>query len=181
MASEKNHDFIFKVCLVGDPEVGKTSLVRRFVLDQFDGEYILTIGAKVMKKTVTVKNSGQDFKITLLLWDIMGQKHFRIIESVAFENVVGGIVVCDVTRKSTFDNLKYWINAVAKISPGIPMIILGNKSDLKEELEVTEEEMKEMAENLTSTWYLTSAKSGNNVEDAFQKLAEYCLRGVGNE
>ena len=178
MTSKKAHDFIFKVCLVGDPEVGKTSLVRRFVLDQFDGDYILTIGAKVMKKTVEVKNNGNTYNVTLLLWDIMGQKHFRIIESVAFENVVGGLVVCDLTRKSTYDNLKYWVDAVWKISPGIPMIVLGNKADMKEELEVTGEEMEKLSGNFTSTWYLTSAKGGDNVEEAFQKLAEYCLRGV---
>ena len=181
MASGNERDFIFKVCLVGDPEVGKTSLVRRFVLDQFDGDYILTIGAKVMKKLVKVNHNGQDFNVTLLLWDIMGQKHFRIIESVAFENVVGGLVVCDLTRKSTFDNLKYWVDAVWKISPGIPMIILGNKSDMKEKLETTEEQIQKMSESFTSTWYLTSAKGGDNVEEAFQKLAEYCLKGVGNE
>ena len=100
---------------------------------------------------------------------------------MAFENVVGGLVVCDLTRKSTFDNLKYWVDAVWKISPGIPMIILGNKADMTEELEVTQEQIKKLSENFTSTWYLSSAKSGDNVEDAFQKLAEYCLRGVGNE
>ena len=181
MAAVQTSDFIFKVCLVGDPEVGKTSLVRRYVLDQFDDNYILTIGAKVMKKTVVVNHEGRDFNVTLLLWDIMGQKHYKIIESVALENVVGGLVVCDRTRKPTFKNLSYWIDAIWKISPGIPLILLGNKSDLQDQLEVAEEEMGKLSENHTSTWYMTSAKTGNNVETAFQRLAEYCLRGVNND
>ncbi len=180
MVQEKS-DFIFKICLVGDPQVGKTSLVRRFVLDQFSGDYILTIGAKVMKKTVKVNHDGKDYNVTLLLWDIMGQKHFKIIESVAFENVVGGLVICDLTRRPTFENLDYWVESVWKVSPGIPLIILGNKSDLKDGVKVTEEEMAQLSEGFTSTWYLTSAKTGDNVEEAFQKIAEYCLKGVGNE
>ncbi len=179
--ANKSHNFIFKICLIGDPEVGKTSLMKRFVLDQYDGDYILTLGAKVMKKIVQIDHEGQNVNITLLLWDIMGQKHFKIIESVAFENVVGGLVVCDLTRKETFENLKYWIDAVWKISPGIPLIMLGNKSDLQEELAVSDEQIKKFSDKFTSTWYLTSAKTGDNVEEAFQKLAEYCLKGVGNE
>ncbi len=181
MADNKSQNYIFKICLIGDPEVGKTSLVKRFVLDQFDGDYILTLGAKVMKKVVQINSDGQDYTATLLLWDIMGQKHFKIIESVALENVVGGLVVCDMTRKETFDNLKYWIESVWKISHGIPIIILGNKSDLQEEVQVTDKQMKEFSKKFTSTWYLTSAKTGDNVDDAFTKLAEYCLKGVGNE
>ncbi|MBU4071483.1 MAG: GTP-binding protein [Candidatus Thermoplasmatota archaeon] len=181
MAPEKPHDFIFKVCLVGDPEVGKSSLVRRFVLDQFDETYMLTIGAKVMKKTVTVQYEGKDVSVSLLIWDLMGQKNFSIIESVALYNIVGGMVVCDLTRKSTYKSLEYWVEAVRKISPGIPMIVLGNKSDLLGQAQVTGEELGKASDYLTSTWFLTSAKTGENVEGAFKRLAEYCLRGVSNE
>ena len=172
---------ISKICLVGYPEVGKTSLMRRFVLNQFDGDYIMTIGAKVMKKVVTLQKDGQPYNVTMLVWDVMGQKHFRIIESVAFENVVGGLVICDTSRRPTFDNLSYWIDAVHKISPGIPMILLANKSDLAEERQVSDDELRELADKFKMAWYLTSAKTGENVETAFITLAEYCFGGVKNE
>ncbi len=178
MTSSQPHDFIFKICLVGDAEVGKTSLVRRFVLDQFDGAYMLTIGAKVMKKTVTVQHEGKGVNVSLLIWDVMGQKNFKVVESVALQNIVGGFVVCDITRKSTFESLEYWVDAIRNISPGIPIIILGNKSDLAVKAQITEAELSEASKFLTSTSFMTSAKSGENVELAFKRIAEYCLRGV---
>ena len=181
MTELQSRNMISKICLVGDPEVGKTSLMRRFVLNQFDADYIMTMGAKVMKKVVTLEKDGQPCDVTMLVWDVMGQKHFRIIESVAFENVVGGLVICDLTRRSTFENLEYWIEAVHKISPGIPMILLANKSDLLEDRQVSDDELKQLADKFAIAWFLTSAKTGDNVENAYITLAEYCLRGANNE
>jgi small GTP-binding protein len=181
MAPESAHDFIFKICLVGDPEVGKTSLVRRFVMDQFDDSYMLTIGAKVMKKTVVVRNEGKDVSVTLLIWDVMGQKNFKVVESIALQNIVGGLVVCDITRRPTLEGLEYWVEAIRGITPGIPIIILGNKSDLAGQAQISEADLGEASKFLTSTWYMTSAKTGDNVETAFTKMAEYCLRGVSDE
>jgi Ras-related protein Rab-8A len=178
MTESKPQTFIQKICLVGDPEVGKTSLMKRFVLNQFDGDYIMTMGAKVMKKIVKIEKDGQSYNVTLLVWDIMGQKHFRIIESVAFENVVGGLVICDVTRRSTFENLEYWVEAVHRISPGIPMILLANKSDLENERQVSNDELKLLADKFALTWFQTSAKTGDNVDAAYLKLAEHCLGGA---
>ncbi len=181
MSPEQTADFIFKICLVGDPEVGKSSLVRRFVLDQFDDAYMLTIGAKVMKKSVTVKHDGGDVNITLLIWDVMGQKNFKTVESVALQNIVGGMVVCDLTRKSTIESLEYWVDAIRAITPGIPMLVLGNKSDLAAQRQIPDGELAAASDFLSTTWYLTSAKTGDNVDAAFVKLAEYCLGGVSNE
>jgi len=173
--------YVRKVCLVGDPAVGKTSLVRRFVLDQYDDSYISTLGAKVMKKDVDLSFDDIDYLMSLMLWDVMGQKHFRIIESVAFQHVSCALIVCDLTRKETFDNLSYWIEALTNISGRIPLIILANKSDLKNDIEVNEDMIIEFSEKFDSTYFMTSAKDGTNVETAFKKLAEFCLTGVTNE
>jgi len=181
MGDDEPIRYVRKICLVGDPAVGKTSLVRRFVLDKYDDAYISTLGAKVMKKDVNILHDGKDYLMSLMLWDVMGQKHFRIIESVAFQHVSAGIIVCDLTRKETFDNLSYWIEALTRISGRIPLIILANKYDLNSEAEVDEKMIKEFSLKYDSTYFLTSAKTGDNVEEAFKKLAEFCLAGVSDD
>lgn len=174
-------NYIRKICLVGDPAVGKTSLMKRFVLDTYDDSYIMTIGAKVMKKEVDILNRGKNTHVTLMVWDVMGQKHFKIIESVTFLHVKGGIITCDLTRKATFDNLEYWIKALTNISGEIPLILLANKLDLADSIEVTEEMLKEFSSKHNVPYLMTSAKTGDNVENAFMTLAESCLEGAANE
>ena len=161
-----------KVCLVGDPEVGKTCLVRKFVIDKFEDSYIMTMGAKVMKKDAKVELKGEVHDVNLMIWDVMGQKHFRIIESVAFEHVAGALVVCDLTRKSTAENIGYWIEALTRISGEIPLIILANKNDLTDEAEYGEELVAEIAAKHNASFYMTSALTGNGIEDAFAELAK---------
>ncbi len=176
MSDVKPTKFIKKVCLVGDPAVGKTSLVRRFVLDQYDDSYISTIGAKVMKKEVAFGIEDRNYQVSLMIWDVMGQKHFRIIESVAFEHVTGGLIVCDLTRKETLDNVDYWVKALTKISGDIPLIILANKNDLKDEAQYSAEDVKKIAENYNADSYMTSAKTGINVETTFETLARLIIK-----
>lgn len=174
-------NYIRKICLVGDPAVGKTSLVKRFVLDKYDDAYISTIGAKVLKREVDLRHSGKDYHVSLMVWDVMGQKHFKIIESVAFLHVKGGLITCDMTRKETFDNMGYWIDALTNISGKIPLIILANKSDLADGLQVTRAMLDEFSARTGIPYFITSAKTGENVEAAFLKLAESCLEGAANE
>ena len=181
MGDDEPIRYVRKICLVGDPAVGKTSLVRRFVLDKYDDAYISTLGAKVMKKDVNILHDGKDYLMSLMLWDVMGQKHFRIIESVAFQHVSAGIIVCDLTRKSTLDNLNYWIEALISISGKIPLIILANKSDLHNDAEFDEGMLRDISSELESLYTMTSAKTGENVEAAFSMIAELCLKGVQND
>ena len=167
--------FVRKVCLVGDPEVGKTCLVRKFVIDKFDDSYIMTMGAKVMKKEAKVEVGGEEHDVNMMIWDVMGQKHFRIIESVAFEHVAGALVVCDLTRKSTAENIDYWIEALTNISGDIPLIILANKNDLVDDAEYGEELVAEIAAKYNASFYITSAKTGVGIEDAFAELAKLSI------
>jgi len=163
-----------KICLVGEAAVGKTSLIRRFVLEDFDDKYIQTLGTKVSKMELTVPNvDGEVVKVDMTIWDIMGQKGFReLLKEAYFYGAKGVIAVADVTRKTTLDDLDDWIEGVYSVTGKIPIQFMANKWDLKDQAEVGEEEMGQATKAYESPFYFTSAKTGENVESAFQNLAE---------
>lgn len=164
-----------KVCLVGEAAVGKTSLIRRFVLDDFDDKYIQTLGTKVSKKELSAPNpdSSGELKIDMTIWDIMGQKGFReLLKEAYFYGAKGILAVCDVTRKRTLEDLDDWIEGVYSVTGKIPIEFLANKADLKEEMQIGEDEMVQAARAYDSPFHFSSAKAGVNVEIAFQSLAE---------
>lgn len=162
-----------KVCLVGEQAVGKTSLVRRFVLDAFDDSYIATMGAKVLKRDIEVSDETYgNLLVNLVIWDIMGNKSFRdLFKEAFFQGAQGLIAVCDVTRKATLTELESWIKAVSKVAGDIPVQILANKVDLVDDAELTEDDIKEFSDRIDSTYVMTSAKTGENVEDSFDIVA----------
>lgn len=167
-----------KICLVGDVGVGKTSLIRRYVLDVFDDKYIATIGTKVTKKDTRARNprTGDMEDVTLLVWDIMGQPSFReVLREAYFYGAQGAIAVCDVTSKESLNELRYWIKAMTATTGEIPIVFLGNKYDLKDETRVTMEDMEVFAKKHESKAMFTSAKTGHNVEAAFAALVDDML------
>lgn len=166
-------DIKTKICLVGDQSVGKTSLIRRFVLDTFDDKYTSTIGTKVSKKEVTVKKEdARELNLSLLIWDIMGQKGFReLLRESYFYGAEGAICVCDVTSKESLEELKYWIKSMESVTGHIPMMFLGNKIDLTDQAKVARQDIEKMATSYGAGAVLTSAKTGENVEAAFMRLA----------
>ena len=93
-----------KICLVGDSAVGKTSLIRRYVMDIFDDKYLSTLGTKVSKKQVIIKNEDREVAFTFSIWDVLGQKDFKKIQNLAFRGSKGAMLVCDLTRKDTLEN-----------------------------------------------------------------------------
>ena len=168
-----------KVCLVGDIGVGKTSLIKRYVLDTFDDRYIATIGTKVTKKTVPCTWRGEDARLDLVVWDIMGEKGFRqLLKESYFEGAQGVLAVCDLTRRDTLQDLYGWIDLVRANAGDVPFVFLGNKADLTPRVVVHESELTAIAERHGASWFLTSAKTGLNVERAFSGLAERVVRTV---
>ena len=162
-----------KICLVGEAAVGKTSLIRRFVLDDFDDKYIQTLGTKVSKKELSVSQDGEAVKVDMTIWDIMGQKGFReLLKEAYFYGAKGVIAVTDVTRKTTLDDLDDWIEGVYSVTGKIPIQYMANKWDLKDQAEIGEEELVQATKAYDSPYFFTSAKTGEGVEAAFQNLAE---------
>lgn len=174
MAKEINK----KVILLGDGAVGKTSLVRKYVEDQFDDEYIFTIGTKVSRKEVTVGTGDDEVTVNMVIWDILGQTDYHRTQAEAFKGAAGVLLVSDITRTKTLKSLvDYWIPEFKKVAGKVPVIFLANKADLTDKYQYNEAEFKEFAQkcvgsNDTPIAYLTSAKTGDNVEKAFISLAE---------
>jgi small GTP-binding protein len=163
-----------KVCLVGESAVGKTSLIRRFVLDAFDDSYIATMGAKVSKRDIEVPDEEYgNLLVNLVIWDIMGNKSFReLFKEAFFQGTQGLIAVCDITRKDTLTELENWIKAVSKIAGEMPIQIIANKIDLMSNGEITEEDVQRFSDQRNCAYLMTSAKTGENVEDAFDEMAK---------
>ncbi len=161
-----------KVCLVGEHGVGKTSLIRRYVLDEFDDRYIVTLGAKVSKREMTFSLGGRgDVHMDMTVWDIMGSKGFReLLREAYFHGAQGVLAACDITRFETLNDLDDWIEAVFRTVKTIPIVIAVNKVDLEDRAAFGEPQVREFAAAFGSPFFFTSAKTGANVEAAFRAL-----------
>jgi small GTP-binding protein len=161
-----------KVCLVGESSVGKTSLIRQFVLNSFSDDYIVTIGTKVSKKSLSFEQGGVQMSVDMMVWDIMGQSSFRtLLKDSYFHGASGIIAVCDATRKDTLSALDGWVESVREVAGDVPMVMLANKSDLVGQIQVTLNDLELKGKrHKASSWHLTSAKTGENVAEAFQAI-----------
>ncbi|UCG70320.1 MAG: GTP-binding protein [Thermoplasmata archaeon] len=158
-----------KICMLGDPGVGKTSLVRRFVLDVFDDDYIPSIGMKVTKKSVSLEDDS--LFLTLMIWDILGSKTNRF-DSIYYKGVKGALLVSDVTRENTLDSLPNWISGLYDITDEVPIVFLANKIDLESKKEKLSKKLSDYTDEYSTEYHFTSAKTGENVEGAFFSLAK---------
>ena len=163
-----------KIVVIGDPAVGKTSLIKRYVQDVFDDRYLNTIGAKVMKKSVGVNrpDTGELVDLKLILWDIAGQESFQSVKKAYYRCASGAIVVCDITRRETMEDMHRWIENLFDVSDVIPMVLVINKIDLEDEAQFSMEDVVGEYAPYGSVVYTTSAKEGQNVELIFHELGK---------
>lgn len=159
-----------KICLLGDPAVGKTSLISRYVLDKYDDDYLSTLGTKVTKKEVTIMDepSQTEFALTFMIWDVLGQKEFKRIHQAAFQGTKAALIVCDLSRQETLDSLEEWTTNLLAVTGKAPIIFLGNKLDLVET--PNQAHFDALNAKFSAPYYFTSAKTGANVNDAFLNL-----------
>ncbi|MBD2770819.1 Rab family GTPase [Iningainema tapete] len=156
-----------KICLIGDFGVGKTSLIRRFVDRQFSDQYLSTVGVKISRKTIKASQELQ-----MLIWDIEGSNKFKAIAPSYFQGAKGPVIVGDLTRPETLENIPEHIQSFLTVNPQSNIVIALNKSDIiaAEYLEKIQQNYNFSEMSVINT-YLTSAKTGNNVDEIFQVLA----------
>lgn len=160
-----------KVLLLGDGAVGKTSLIRKFVLDRFDDKYIATIGTKVTKKELELDDKGETIYLTLMIWDVLGQRGYTKIQTASFLGAQGVIFVCDFTKKDTLRSLEeYWLPSVSNNLKEFQMVFVANKSDLAGAAQFSYEDLQNMASKYNTVAFSCSAKTGENVEGLFLTL-----------
>ncbi len=170
-----------KVCLLGDGAVGKTSLIRRYVENMFTDDYLLTIGTRTSKKKVIIKKPElqKDFYLTLIIWDIMGQISFRkLLHPSYLKGAKGALLVCDLTRNETLEHLDDWIDSLYVEGHVMPSVFVANKSDLEGQTEFGLAEVEKVASANDSPFFTTSAKTGENVENAFKVLGEKIIEAL---
>jgi len=166
-----------KVGLIGDAGVGKTSLIRRFVLDQFDDRYRETIGAKVSKKEVYVPLSKKEtVRVDMTIWDIAGDRKItELFTESHFKGMQGIIAVLDVTRRETLRSMDGWTSSVRHVAGDVPIYFLANKMDLQDSYDVGSSEVAKYSRSMGSPFSFASAKTGRNVERGFGELARWIL------
>lgn len=179
--SEVKKKFInLKIILVGDVSVGKTSVIERYINNNFKDDYTCTIQAEQKTKII---NEDSNTSIRMDIWDTVGQEKFRSLTRQYYRDSQGAIIVFDITKKKTFDSLQTWIDDIKDYSDkDIPIIIIGNKSDLIDEREVSENNINEFL-NDKYTYFEVSAKYGNNIDLAFNKIKKLIMenRKMNNE
>ncbi|MFO8018041.1 MAG: Rab family GTPase [Promethearchaeia archaeon] len=164
---------IYKLIIIGDPAVGKTSLVTKFATKKFEKKYLPTVGVNIVKKKLDMEIDEKEIEVNLMLWDVAGQPQFYMLHKPYFNGADGIILVFDVTRSSTFSNVKNWYKTAVKYGLSrVPRILVGNKIDLKEERKIIRPMANHLSEELNAPYSETSAKTGHNVKKIFNKISE---------
>jgi small GTP-binding protein len=171
-----------KIILLGDGAVGKTSLIRKFVVDRFDDNYLQTVGFKITQKEIQLKTDGEVHFLKMNIWDILGQKGYIQLHKSSLPGTAGVILVADITRKDTLKSIdKYWIPNVFNMIGSVPVLILANKMDLTDKAEFDEEDLRRFARKYDAPFFLTSAKTGENVKNAFATIGKTVLEFDGTQ
>ena len=177
---QNKYEYIFKIILIGSSSVGKSSILQRYIQKVFNNSYSCTIGVDFFMKSIDVGEKS----IKLQLWDTAGTEKFRSITTGYYRGANAAFVVFDLTSKPTFDCLNEWIENYYKYSnPDSEknVVLIGNKSDLVDQREVTPEEIENFAKDNHIMYFETSAKDGANIDECFYFIAEQLVKQYENK
>lgn len=156
----------FKLCVIGEPAVGKTTLIYQFVHNKFLQDYKPTLGISITNQIYNLQGF-EDNQLNFMIWDVAGQQFFRRLRKYYYQGADVGFICYDVTKRETFDKVEFWYDDIRALLPKIPLVIIGNKIDLEEARVVSHEEGEEKARRLKCSFMETSAKTGDFVRDVF--------------
>jgi len=172
-------DYVLKVCLLGNGNVGKTSLVYRYIENRFSRDFKSTLGVNLLKKNIVLDEEFAGKSASIQIWDLGGQQAYRKLRKLYLEGSQGALIVFDVTDQQSFDDLEEWIQSLVEIRGNdVPMIIIGNKIDLVESRVVAEDVAREYAKRYNAKIIFTSAATGEKVEDSFKELIMTIIKSI---
>ena len=170
-------EITIKLLLVGDSNVGKTSLLLKYTDDNYPLEHIATVGIEYRIKMFDYKN----FKIKIQIWDTAGQERFHSITNNFFRNSNGILFVYDITKHESFEGVINWVKEAEDIGDDYQKILIGNKCDLDSEREVKEEEVEKFSNEKNIRYFETSAKNGTNLDEALSAIVELILKDKSDQ
>ena len=174
-SGEEKEDYKLKVVVVGDSGTGKTNFIKRFISNTYNPNVKATVGVEFISKAYKINN--QVFKIEI--WDTAGQERYKSITAAYYKGAKGALIVYDITQKDSFENINKWMSEVReKSAKDLKIMIVGNKTDLVNERQVSTEEALEKAKELESPIMETSALDGNNVKAAFYVLLKEMYKEI---
>ncbi|KAH1072534.1 hypothetical protein J1N35_024862 [Gossypium stocksii] len=175
---DEEYDYLFKVVLIGDSGVGKSNLLSRFTRNEFCLESKSTIGVEFATRTLQVE--GRTVKAQI--WDTAGQERYRAITSAYYRGALGALLVYDVTKPTTFENVSRWLKELRDhADSNIVIMMIGNKTDLKHLRAVATEDGQSYAEKEGLSFIETSALEAINVEKAFQTILSEIYRKISKK
>jgi len=165
-------EIVKKVCMVGDPGVGKSCLIKWFADETFSDKYTHTTGTKMSKKELELPDIGA--RLSMQIWDVVGPKSPSFLEGY-IQGAAGVMAVCDVSRDETLASLDIWIPSARQTAPEVPVVILANKSDMTDAAVIDSQSVAIAARRFKAPYYMTSAKTGVNVAISFGAIGRMVL------
>ena len=164
---DDNYELMVKEVIVGDSGVGKTNIMSKYLKNEFHEDSKATVGVEFGSKQFNI----QGHQVKAQIWDTAGQERYKAITSAYYKGAKGAFIVYDISRKNTFDSISRWVSDItATADKKITLILIGNKSDLEDQRQVTKEQGEEKAKEFGLAFLETSASSGDNLEKAFSLM-----------
>ncbi|XP_034240089.1 ras-related protein Rab-3 isoform X1 [Thrips palmi] len=168
-AADQNFDYMFKLLIIGNSSVGKTSFLFRYADDSFTSAFVSTVGIDFKVKTVF----RHDKRVKLQIWDTAGQERYRTITTAYYRGAMGFILMYDITNEESFNSVQDWVTQIKTYSwDNAQVVLVGNKCDMEDERVISFERGKQLADQLGIEFFETSAKENIKVKAVFERLVD---------